>query len=299
MDQQTKINLLNDLITPSSTPRIQEYYDVLEKMGDTKYNYVDYMTTAPVYCDFELNRIPNADYELCCALLTMILREDYCINGSFRARYETGQVNKLVKRMITLLKTSSEATAHPQWVSEYETYNRSLYGKVRYLLGTKGTNSLIVIGANPSTAVPECPDRTISTVANIINADDCFDSFAMINLYPQRATNPNDLHKELDPMLHRNNCKHIHNLLSSFNNQKITIWAAWGHLIHKRPYLKECLLDIVDITNQFPCEWIQRGDFSNPHHPLYLRKGTPFYSFDVQKYAKEISKTSRVLSGTL
>lgn len=46
--------------------------------GDLKNNYGDYMITEPIDCDEELERIPKADYELCTALLTMLLER-----GSF------------------------------------------------------------------------------------------------------------------------------------------------------------------------------------------------------------------------
>ena len=54
---------------------IDFFYDVLEKCDAVKYNYNEYMTTSPIDCDKELLRLPTADYDLCCALLTMLLRE--------------------------------------------------------------------------------------------------------------------------------------------------------------------------------------------------------------------------------
>lgn len=84
-----------------------DYYDTLEKMGDIKYNYGDYLITEPIDCDMELGRLKFADYELCCVLLTMLLREDHFSNGSFESRYRAGQVKPIVEKMITLL-TSGE-----------------------------------------------------------------------------------------------------------------------------------------------------------------------------------------------
>ena len=79
------------------------FYKDLEDMGDLKTNYYDYMTTAPINCDEELKRLPDADYELCTALLTMLLREDHFSNGSFMRRYEAGQVKMILDRMLELL----------------------------------------------------------------------------------------------------------------------------------------------------------------------------------------------------
>ena len=82
MNANEKIKLLQS-INGSEIFRVGLFYDVLEKCGDIKNNYVDYMWTHPVDCDIELQRLPTANYDLCCALLTMLLREDYWNNGSF------------------------------------------------------------------------------------------------------------------------------------------------------------------------------------------------------------------------
>lgn len=87
-------------------PNIEEmYYDLLEQMGDLKRNYWDYMSAEPISCDVELKRLPEADYDLCAALLTMLLREDHFSNGSLRERQEAGQVDTILHRMIVLLES--------------------------------------------------------------------------------------------------------------------------------------------------------------------------------------------------
>ena len=87
-------------------PNTEElYYDLLDCMGDLKSNYYDYMTTEPINCEIELNRLPAADYDLCAALLTMLLREDHFSNGALRERYEAGQVDAILYRMIALLES--------------------------------------------------------------------------------------------------------------------------------------------------------------------------------------------------
>ena len=83
----------------------EQYYDLLERMGDLKRNYWDYMSTEPINCDIELKRLPEADYDLCAALLTMLLREDHFSNGALRERYEAGQVDAILRRMISLIET--------------------------------------------------------------------------------------------------------------------------------------------------------------------------------------------------
>jgi len=92
-------------VYPGKCHLMEYYQDIFESFGDIKYNYGDYLTTKPIDCDEELKRVPTADYELCCALLTMLFREDHfswC--GSFGERYKNGDVQRIVDRMITVLE---------------------------------------------------------------------------------------------------------------------------------------------------------------------------------------------------
>ena len=82
---------------------VSEVYNLFEKMGDIKYNYRDYMITEPIDVNEELKRVENANYDLCAALLTMMLREDHFSNGSFEKRVKLGQVNAVLERMIKVL----------------------------------------------------------------------------------------------------------------------------------------------------------------------------------------------------
>lgn len=88
-------------------PQENLYADLLKTMGDLKNNYGDYMITEPIDCDEELERIPRADYELCTALLTMLLREDHFFNGSFERRFSEGQVIPVLVRMKDVLKNET------------------------------------------------------------------------------------------------------------------------------------------------------------------------------------------------
>lgn len=72
-------------------------------MGDPKANYRDYMITDPVDVGIELNRLSDADYELCAVFLTMLLGEDYFCNGEFEIRYSNGQITPIIEKMVKLL----------------------------------------------------------------------------------------------------------------------------------------------------------------------------------------------------
>ncbi len=87
----------------TSTSSMSEYYKALEKIGDMKSNYSDYLITETINCNTELERLSGADYDLCCTLLTMLLREDHFSNGSFERRCKSGQVQAVVDKMISLL----------------------------------------------------------------------------------------------------------------------------------------------------------------------------------------------------
>lgn len=88
-------------------PQENLYADLLRTMGDLKNNYGDYMITEPLDCNEELKRIPGADYELCTALLSMMLKEDHSENGSFDRRFADGQVLPVLERMKDVLSTGA------------------------------------------------------------------------------------------------------------------------------------------------------------------------------------------------
>ena len=102
-----KIERLQALLNPTTT-LADTYYETLEDINAIKYHYYDYMVTEPINADEELKRLPSANYDLCCALITMLLREDHFSNGSFGERFENGDVTPIVEKMIDLLKNSTE-----------------------------------------------------------------------------------------------------------------------------------------------------------------------------------------------
>ena len=61
------------------------------------------MITEPINCDEELGRVQDADYELCTALLTMVLKESLS-EGAFERRFSEGQVRLVLERMAEILR---------------------------------------------------------------------------------------------------------------------------------------------------------------------------------------------------
>jgi len=162
-------------------------------------------------------------------------------------------------------------------------YHTDLNNSVRYTLGITGNNPLVCFGINPSTASPGNLDNTIRSVERLAFGNG-FDSWIMLNLYPLRETNPDQLSKNIDRKLHKNNLLHIEKIVSA---QPLKIWAAWGTLIMKQKYLQNCLKDIVDISMKYNSQWYSIGKESkrgHPHHPLYLRSDEKMKLFDIESY---------------
>ena len=170
-------------------------------------------------------------------------------------------------------------------------YIPDFYTEYRYILGTRGKNPLICIGINPSTAEPDNLDNTLKSVSRIA-AGNGFDSFIMFNVYAQRATRPDDMDKDLNEQLHRANMAAFRHILGSVGEGvKPAVWAAWGTIIEKRPYLPGCVKEMVSIGEEYGARWLCAGKCSvkgHPHHPLYLRKDEITRDFDVLSYLEGI-----------
>ena len=166
-------------------------------------------------------------------------------------------------------------------------YVPNSYTEYRYILGTKGKNPIICIGINPSTAKPGALDPTLKSVERIALTNG-YDSFLMMNVIAQRATLPDDLDTQINKVLHEENMKSFEYVLSLTANPHI--WAAWGTIIMKRPYLMSCLSDIAALSKDYNTTWLcsgKRSKAGHPHHPLYLKKDEQLKLFDIDNYLKQ------------
>lgn len=169
-------------------------------------------------------------------------------------------------------------------------YAPNFYSDYRYILGTRGQNPLICIGINPSTARPDDLDNTLKSVERIALGNG-FDSFIMFNVYAQRATNPDDMEKQCNLQLHKENLAAFRYVLSI--SEKPAVWAAWGTIIEKRDYLPACLCDMLEVGEQYGAKWYCAGAISkkgHPHHPLYLKKDEKIKPFDIRTYLNQIGE---------
>ena len=163
-------------------------------------------------------------------------------------------------------------------------YINSDDNKYRFVLGEKtGPNPLICFGINPSTAAPENLDLTMKMVKKrALNAE--YDGYIMLNICPQRSTNPNGMLTEEDKTASERNLLEIENILKSGNAD---IWAAWGGNIERRSYLKDNLGDIIRISKKYNCNWLKAAKDTkkgHPHHPTRLSYGTKLVKMDIDDY---------------
>ena len=176
----------------------------------------------------------------------------------------------------------------PDYDSARWLYVPNRYRDYRYILGTAGTRPLICVGVNPSTAAPGDLDPTLKSVERIALGNG-YDSFLMFNLYPQRATRPDDMERLCNDILRRENAAAFRWALEQTKGGTPTVWAAWGAVIEKRDYLASCLADLAEIAREMGARWYCAGPRSkkgHPHHPLYLRKDSPLEPFDVEEYIR-------------
>lgn len=162
-------------------------------------------------------------------------------------------------------------------------YRNNLNNTARFVLGEYDNTydkTLICVGINPSTASPNNLDPTLRKVKAISIAHG-YTNWNMINVYPQRTTNPNNLHLTCDLRLHTENLNEIKKLLQTFHNADILF--AYGNLIMRRPYLRNCLVDIIYLINQtnflgqYYC--LKQTKKGNPTHPLYHKTDTIFIPY--------------------
>ncbi len=151
-------------------------------------------------------------------------------------------------------------------------YVKNEDNSARFVLGQifnpKG-KTLLCFGINPSTACPERLDRTVNKVVKIMK-NNGYENWVMLNIYPQRATNPDNIDLQCNDELVKTNILHIKNILENYANGDVLL--AYGNLISKRKYLKECLNEIISLLKEkYQCsiKIIKLTKLNNPIHPLY------------------------------
>lgn len=166
-------------------------------------------------------------------------------------------------------------------------YENTPDNSARFVLGKDGTNPLVCFGLNPSTAEPGRLDQTVTRVQEVARRNG-FDGFIMLNVYPRRDTYPDDLPDTFDLALKEENQRHI---VATLSGRALTVYAAWGGIIAKRPYLQALLYEILELPTIASSTWMRRGDLTggvHPRHPLYVSYDKPLVPFDSAAYAQTL-----------
>ena len=151
-------------------------------------------------------------------------------------------------------------------------YENNEDNSARFVLGQVFNpigKTLLCFGINPSTACPENLDNTIRKIISIGNYNG-YENWIMLNVYPQRATNPEDMHLERDEALSKENLLHIRQITEKYPDCDVLL--ANGNLISKRKYLKLCLEEILSLLSEGQgkkIKIIKLTKANNPVHPLY------------------------------
>ena len=133
-----------------------------------------------------------------------------------------------------------------RWIYERDSGNNN-----RYALGQiseENGRTLICFGINPSTASPEQLDKTINKVIKIARFNG-YSNWIMLNIYPQRATNPDDLHMTANEQIIKQNIETVLQILDEYQDSDILF--AYGNLISKRSYLLAKCVSLI--SNSFRC----------------------------------------------
>jgi hypothetical protein len=165
----------------------------------------------------------------------------------------------------------------------YDIYLVAHNDSVRYALGRSGPRPLLILGLNPSTATQYQRDQTLTRVEHF--AKRRATSLIMCNLYPLRATDPDDLPTKADSDLIQQNAIEIYSQIQHTNSPEI--WAAWGNPIEQRPYLLDSLIHLHTTLSPLSPIWLRCGSLtkqSHPRHPSRLAYHHRFFPFDIENY---------------
>ena len=152
----------------------------------------------------------------------------------------------------------------------YDIYHSDRDDHWRFSLGRSGRRPLIIIGLNPSTATKEHSDPTVARVQKVAERNG-FDGFIMLNLYPVRATDWNELPQLADPEAFKRNQDEIERLVSQY--ERPTLWAAWGQTVTQRSFFMESRDALYENLSKHQPQWHRFGTLTkggHPRHPVYL-----------------------------
>ena len=162
----------------------------------------------------------------------------------------------------------------------YDIYSTAKSDSWRFTLGKAGTNPLLTIGLNPSTATQENSDTTVAKVERVA-ANSGYDGFVMLNLYPIRATDYRDLPSTVNRTAFNANLRRIEDLVAS--TARPTVWAAWGNSVTHHSYFLHARDELIERLAPYRARWLRFGSLTatgHPRHPSRLHYAWTLQPFD-------------------
>lgn len=147
-------------------------------------------------------------------------------------------------------------------------------GKYRYLLRRTWDHSkprALLIMLNPSTADASTDDATIRSCVRLLRGSG-YGSMEVVNVFGWRATNPNDLAKQPDPIGPDN-----HRSIEAAVLRCDVAICAWGAYPPAAQYASEPLNIVRSHRPAAYC--FGKTKSGAPKHPLYIKSGTPLEVF--------------------
>ncbi len=168
----------------------------------------------------------------------------------------------------------------------YDIYANAKGDAWRYALGNSGSQTLLTIGLNPSSATREKADVTVARVEQAATLNG-YDGFIMLNLYPVRSTDFNELPSEGNQDAISKNLAVIEELVS--NTSDPVVWTAWGESIKARRYFIDSAYRLLTNSRRNPVRWVHYGPLTqsgHPRHPSRLQYAWKFSELDTDQYIK-------------
>ncbi len=171
----------------------------------------------------------------------------------------------------------------------------------RFILAKPGLNNLVCICLNPSTADESKLDATSRNIERIAHQNG-YDGWVLVNLYPQRATYPIDLHKQKEKQLFNENIDAIDAFFLKHGKTTQNVMLAWGNNITctEEGYLEESAFNIYERLKKHNVDYwsIALTKFNHPIHPappsLNSKKikipESKLQPFDFDSYAADIQR---------
>lgn len=172
-----------------------------------------------------------------------------------------------------------------EWIYINDSSNKN-----RYILGEKAEKVLFCIGINPSYAEPPSIGKLDPTMRKVkaVSTANRYDGWIMLNVYPKRDTNFDNLPHVMDKTAHVENVNRIKEAVSTY--EEVAVWVAFGNHIYDRAYFKECLSDIYAVLREKNPRWLTVGvnKTGAPKHPLYQPNDSMLVEFDMGAFMTEL-----------